>query len=59
MHLPLQIYCHASSIAAELRSYGTEFHMIWQVCAYNPGTDHRNQTWHKKNKKFEHLSRET
>lgn len=48
MLLQPQIYCHASSTAAELRSNGTEFHMIWQVFADNPGLDQRNQTWHKK-----------
>jgi len=44
MLLPPQIYCHASSTAAEIRSNGTEFHMIWQVCADNPGLYQRKQT---------------
>jgi len=56
MLLPLQIYCHASSIAAELRSNGTEFHMIWQVYADNPGLDHRNQKWQKKKKRIVNTS---
>jgi hypothetical protein len=43
MLLPSQVYSHASSTVAELRSSGTGFQTIRQVCAGDPVLDSRNQ----------------